>query len=270
MSIFQNRRFRAGCIAAGLLVCALAASWLLGGVSPQRAPGYANYGEGHYEDGRGGLYYLVEENQTENLYYYNTKSGALRSLCEQPDCRHHNKQAESITCGIEQKTLDGVFYDGYFYYFGGGEDVQENATSLIYYEPDDGLYRTRRPDAPREPVFLLEQIKDQFQIGKDYNSITLQSFCMVGDRVYVTLNYCFGSVVGINAHGSDRYDEGLAGYLCSYDLQTGVFEKHFMVPEEGLYTMITDGQSLYISGYEIGASEVYDGETLRRPQQNDR
>ncbi len=270
MSIFQNRRFRAGCIAAGLLVCALAASWLLGGVSPQRAPGYANYGEGHYEDGRGGLYYLVEENQTENLYYYNTKSGALRSLCEQPDCRHHNKQAESITCGIEQKTLDGVFYDGYFYYFGGGEDVQENATSLIYYEPDDGLYRTRRPDAPREPVFLLEQIKDQFQIGKDYNSITLQSFCMVGDRVYVTLNYCFGSVVGINAHGSDRYDEGLAGYLCSYDLQTGVFEKHFMVPEEGLYTMITDGQSLYISGYEIGASEVYDGETLMLPQQNDR
>ncbi len=269
MTIFQNRRFHVGSIAAGLIVCALAASWLLGGVQAPHAQNYANYSEGHYEDGKGGLYYLVEENQTENLYYYNTKSGALRSLCEQPDCRHHNEQVEDFTCGIEQETLDGVFYNGYFYCLGGTEDVQENATSLLYYEPDDGLYRMHRPDAEREPVFLLEQIQDQFQIGKDYNTLTPRAFCMVGDRVYITLSYQFGTIVGRDERGVDRYDGGSAGYLCSYDLQTGAFEKHFMAPGEGLYTMITDGQALYISSYEIGASEVYSGDTLMLPQQYD-
>lgn len=273
MMIWKNQRLRAAGIAAVLFVCALAVSWLLGGMSPPHAPGYANYGEGHYEDGRGGLYYLVEENQTEIPYYYNTRSKALRSLCEQPDCRHHNKEVEQITCGIEQETLDGAFYDGYFYCFGGGEDIQEEENVYPpsrYDAPDYGFYRMRRPDAPREPVFLLEEMKKQFQTGKAYNTLIPQTFCIAGGRVYLTVLYHYGSITGQDVNGYNEYDGGSAGYLCSYDLRTGAFSKLFMVPQEALCYLITDGKSLYISSYDEGSYPVYDGETLMLPAQNSR
>ncbi len=270
MTVIKNRRLLLAGIAAGIFVCALGMGWLLGGVGPQHTQGYANYSKEHYEDGRGGLYYFVEENQAENIYYYNTRSGALRSLCEQPDCRHHDEQAESITCGIQQKTLDGVFYNGHFYYFSGGEDVQEEENVYPprrYDAPDFGLYRTRRPDAPREPVFLLEQIKEQFQIGRDYNTLMPQTFCILDGRVYFTINYSYSSLIRTDQDGYKEYDYGLAGYVCSYDLQTGEFQKCFMLPEETLYDILTDGQFLYISTWEDISREIYNGDTLVQPMQ---